>query len=110
MWVLVFTPFIFYILTIKVNEMAQAIIEKIYNVLDKLRKQSLEGIPSYDYIPGSVKTLTYYSGATPNNPSGNANIQYIEYARDGKSFYQELSYNNDDCIIKQEIFKGTPTS
>jgi hypothetical protein len=90
----------------------EALLKKIYNIVDKWRLQTLQGIESYNEVPTSVQTLVYYTDTDGgNNPSGSTtNLKHIIYTRpNSKSFYQEIWYNSDDCIVKKEVFAGEPS-
>ncbi len=51
--------------------------------------------------PGSSQILTYYTGTTPENPSGNKNVATIEYYSDSSIAYtQTFSYDIADDIIE----------
>jgi len=57
---------------------------------------------NWTMIPGNYQEFTYYGGATPENPSGNPNIQKIE-SYNGYSklkLTETFHWNGSDDIIK----------
>ncbi len=51
--------------------------------------------------PGSSQVLSYYTGITSENPSGNKNVSTIEYYSDSIiSYTQTFSYDIADDVIE----------
>lgn len=85
------------------------LLERILRILDRWRRDSLEGLNSYDTVVGSKKNIIYYTGLDAvKNPSGTTtNVHYVVYSREGcKTFTKEMYYNSEDCVTYQEVFKG----
>lgn len=53
---------------------------------------------------GNSQIISYYSGVTAENPSGNKNIMSIQYTDNRGTLYTEtFTYDSDDDIIQIDV-------